>query len=153
MKIIHTDARNQDFVGLCRLLDGHLDELVGGAIKREKFNQFNLLKDIDFVVLIYLDNVAVAGGGLKHYQDATAEIKRIFVRKDYRGRGLSKTLMKELEMQALEKGYRKLVLETGELLVESMNLYRSVGFTIIDNYPPYDRMEESVCMEKLLLKK
>lgn len=150
MEIVHTDGKNKDFIALCRLLDSNLDEIVGGAIQREKYNQYNQLDDIKDVVLLYIDGNPVASGSYKHYQDDIAEIKRIFVKKEFRGRGLSKTLMKELEQKACKNGYRTLILETGELLKASMSLYKTIGFRIRENYGPYIGMHESVCMEKQL---
>ena len=59
----------------------------------------------------------------KKHSKNVAELKRIFVHKEQRGRGLSKILLKELESMALKNGFKKLILETGELLFESINLY------------------------------
>lgn len=150
MEIIHTDGRNPDFIRLCRLLDENLDEIVGGAIQREKYVQYNQLDDIHDAVVIYIDGDAAAGGSYKHYADSVAEIKRVFVKKEYRGRGLSKVLMKELETKAGEAGYGTLILETGEPLNASLGLYKSIGFTVIENYGQYKEMPESICMEKVL---
>ncbi|MBN2441824.1 MAG: GNAT family N-acetyltransferase [Spirochaetales bacterium] len=56
-------------------------------------------------VVIYPEGNPVAGGSFKFYRYSIAEIKRIFVKKEYRGRGLSKILMRELEAKAFGKGY------------------------------------------------
>ena len=150
MKIVHTDGGNPDFISLCRLLDAHLNEAVGGAVQREQYDQYNQLDDIHDVVLIYDDETPVACGSFKFYEKGIAEIKRVFVRDDYRGRGLSKDLMGELEQKALRAGYEALYLETGNILKTAMGLYKSVGFHVRENYGPYVHMNESVCMEKRL---
>ncbi len=41
-----------------------------------------------------------------------------------------------------------MILETGELLVESCAVYQKLGFEIIPNYGPYVNMPESLCMAK-----
>lgn len=151
MKILHTDGKNQDFIGLCQLLDENLNEIVGGAEQREKFDPFNQLDDIHDVVVLYQDNEPVGSGSFKYYQDGIAEIKRIFVKKEHRGRGYSKILMGELEKKALEAGYAKFILETGEILQASVALYKSVGFRVIENYGQYRDIPESVCMEKVFV--
>lgn len=148
MRILRTDGRHPDFIELCRQLDQNLDEIVGGAINREKFVPFNQLDDIPDAVLIYTDDMPVAGGGLRRINASTAEIKRIFVAPQFRGRGLSKILMRELEERALRLRYDRLILETGYLLEASVGLYTSVGFTQIENYGPYVGMDESLCMGK-----
>ena len=51
---------------------------------------------------------------------------------------------------AVELGYKRMILETGELLVESCAVYKKLGFTVIPNYGPYVDMPESLCMAKEL---
>ena len=151
MKILHTNGGNTDFVNLCKLLDLSLDEIVGGNIQRAKYDQYNQLNDIKDAVIIYINDEPVASGSFKFYQNDIAEIKRIFVKKEFRRQGLSKIIMKELEEKAIAAGYKKLILETGELLAASLGLYKSIGFRIIENYGQYKNMKESVCMEKVLV--
>lgn len=150
MKVIHTDGRNPDFIRLCNQLDSTLDKMVGKAVQRDQYDLYNRLDDIHDAVLIYLEDRPVACGSFKRYNNSTAEIKRIFVREEYRGRGLSRILMEELEKKAAAEGYEKLILETGRMLIASMSLYKSVGFKVIRNYGPYENMSESVCMRKRL---
>lgn len=45
--------------------------------------------------------------------------------------------------RAVELGYRRMILETGELLAESCAVYKKLGFEIIPNYGPYADMPES----------
>ena len=149
-RIVHTDGRNPDFIELCRLLDQNLDEIVDGKFQREKYTPFNTLDDIHDAVLIYHNKVPVACGSFKYFDDETAEIKRVFVRKEVRGRDLSKLLMREIEKKAESKGFVRLVLETGEPLKVSLSLYKKIGFKTIENYGPYKNMKESICMEKII---
>ena len=44
----------------------------------------------------------------------------------------------------------KLILETGIQLKPAINMYKSLGYKIIDNYEPFIGMEDSICMEKAL---
>ncbi len=150
MKIVRTSGENPDFIQLCRLLDANLEELVAGAFNRDKYSQFNQLDDIRNAVVLYVDEEAAAGGAFKQYDNTTAELKRVFVRKEYRGRGLSKALLSEIEIMAMEDGYKRLILETGELLKASMALYSGFGFEIIESYGQYKGMPESICMGKML---
>ncbi|MCH5344604.1 MAG: GNAT family N-acetyltransferase, partial [Acetatifactor sp.] len=54
---------------------------------------------------------------------------------------------------AMELGYQRMILETGELLAESCALYKKLGFQVIPNYGPYVNMPESLCMAKDLKNK
>ena len=73
-----------------------------------------------------------------------------FIRKEYRGRGISNKLMKLIETNAKNKGYCYMVLESGEPLVAAMALYRKRGYKIIPNYGQYKNMSDSICMKKEL---
>ena len=151
MNTVRTNGQNSDFVALCAALDDELNEIIGAEKQSSTYDRYNLLGDIRDAVVVYIDAVPVAGGAFKLYEDGVAEIKRVFVKRAYRGRGLSKTVMHELETMAAEAGYRRLVLETGRLLAAAQGLYASLGYTVIDNYGPYVNMAESVCMEKILI--
>ena len=72
--------------------------------------------------------------------------KRIFVRPEAQGHGIGTALVLKLIERAKELGYKKMVLETGELLAESVHVYSKLGFERIPNYGQYADMEESYCM-------
>lgn len=150
MIFINTDGRNPDFIELCRLLDDYLNELAGGEENRSQYIQYNTLKDIHDVVIAYDNDVPAGCAGFKRYNADTAEVKRVFIKNEYRGKGIAKQLINSLEKRAKEKGYGKLVLETGKQLTEANGLYGKIGFTPIPNYGQYKDMPESVCMEKFI---
>lgn len=76
-------------------------------------------------------NVPVGSASFKKYDDECAEVKRVFSKQEYRGRGISKKLMELLEDAARKKGYRYLILESGEPLVAAMALYRKIVYEVI----------------------
>jgi len=148
MEIIHTDGSDPDFIELCRQLDIYLFEVAGNESDRECYSRFNLLDDIHDALIIYEEGRPVCCGAFKHYEEGVAEIKRVFVHGDCRARGLSKILMKELEQRAQSRGYRTLILETGEKLTAACALYLKIGFRRTENYGQYRGLKESVCMRK-----
>jgi GNAT superfamily N-acetyltransferase len=143
-----TNGQDADFVSLCALLEESLEEAVGATVQRSKYRRFNTLEKIRDAVVAYEDAEPVACGGFRQYEDGVAEIKRVFVKKEYRGRGISKRLMEMLERRALERGYKALILETNGLLVPAVRLYEGLGYAVIENYGPYKEMKESLCMRK-----
>lgn len=152
MKFIYTDGRNQDFAKLCQLLDEYLNELAGGEANRQQYIPYNTLDAIRDVVLAYDDsNTPIGCASFKFYDNKIAEVKRVFVKKEHRGKGISKELMRLLEERAKEQGYTTLLLETGAPLVEAIGLYHSLGYVTIPNYGQYKDLEESICMQKNLL--
>ncbi len=150
MRFVDTDGGSRDFIGLCRELDAYLNELVGGEENRAQYLPYNQLEGIHDVVLAYDGGRPVGCAGFQRYDGECAEVKRVYVRKEYRGLGISKEIMKRLEQKAKQKGYSFLILESGEPLVEAMALYRRIGFQVIPNYGQYQDMPESVCMKKKL---
>lgn len=150
IRIERTNGESDVFEQLCKLLDKNLDELVGADIQKKKYNQYNTLNEIHHVVLLYVGNQAVGCAAMKEIEPGIAEVKRVYVCKDYRGQGLSKRLMHEIELWAKEIGYHKLVLETGKVLTAAQGLYHRIGYQDIENYGQYKGVATSVCMEKLI---
>lgn len=148
MQYIYTDGCNQDFIKLCHALDTFLNELVGGEENRAEYVKYNKLDNIHDVFVAYDREKPIGSASFKKYDDERAEVKRVFVNEKYRGCGIAKQLMKLLEEKAREKGFKYLILESGEPLVTAMALYRKIGFKVIPNYGQYKDMPESICMQK-----
>ena len=148
MDYVRTDGKNEDFIENCRLLDMDLDRRVGRQIKREKYQKFNQLDEIREAIVVYDHGRAVGGGAIRRYDDENIELKRVFVHNEYQGQGIGSTLVSLLIEWAAELGYRRMILETGELLAESCAVYKKLGFAVIPNYGPYADMPESLCMAR-----
>ena len=76
----------------------------------------------------YLHGVAIGCGAVKHYTDAPAEIKRMWIAPHARGLGLGRRLLEKLEARALAAGARVAHIETSAVLTEALSLYRSAGW-------------------------
>ena len=74
----------------------------------------------------------------------TGEVKRLFVRPAYRGRGLSKELLLAVERYAREQGCRRLYLDTRISLEPAVSLYRVLGFQITFQQGLYIQMEKEL---------
>ena len=153
---VRCSGENKDFAENCQLLDMDLDRRVGRVIKRDKYKQYNRLDEIKEAIVVYVDGEVAGAGAIREYQygdiENATEIKRVFVREEFQGKGIGTKLVSALLDWAKELGYRKVILETGELLAESCHVYRKLGFEKIDNYGPYIAMTESLCMMKELIK-
>lgn len=146
-----TDGRDPDFITLCHGLDQFLNELVGGEENRACYLPYNRLDDIHDALVAYGADGRPAGcASFKRYGADCAEVKRVFLRPEWRGQGLGRALMEHLEERARARGYRRLVLESGEPLAAAMGLYRRLGYRVIPNYGPYRDRPESICMKKQL---
>ena len=102
---------------------------------------------------MYNDNKAVGGGAIRRYNNEDIELKRVFVHTKYQEQGIGTKLVSLLIEWAAELGYKRIILETGELLEESCYVYKKLGFKVIPNYGPYVDMPESLCMARDLKNK
>jgi GNAT superfamily N-acetyltransferase len=85
-------------------------------------------------LVIYEDGRAVAGGGVKALADGSAEIKRMYVVPDARGRGVARRLLRALEDAAQALGYARVRLDTGKEQPHARALYESAGYREIPDY-------------------
>lgn len=147
--LIRTHSNQQDFKELVVLLDQELMKHDGD--EHSFFAQFNTLDDIDTVLVAYHNAVAVGCGAIKSYSARTAEVKRMYVRVEQRGKGIAGQLLLALEQWARELGYTDCLLETGLKQKEAVRLYHKMGYRQVPNYGPYIGVESSICFSKPLL--
>ena len=80
----------------------------------------------------------------------TAEIKRMYVVPEARGRGLARAMLAHLEQTAYATGFEALVLETGTKQPEAIALYASEGYEPIAGFGHYQGSPLSRCYAKVL---
>ncbi len=148
IELLKTSSKNTDFIELIQLLDKDLDERYGELQKH--YDKHNKIDYINEVIIIYKNKIPAACGTFKEYNHNSAEIKRIFVKKENRHQGLAKLIVSKLEELVKDKGYKYALLETGIKQHEAINLYKNIGYDVIENYEPYIGDTNSVCMKKTL---
>ena len=80
------------------------------------------------LLVVQEDGESIAGGAFRRYDDATAELKRIWTHSAHRRRGLARLVLAELEALAGARGYTGLYLTTGPRQPEAKHLYLSTGY-------------------------
>jgi GNAT superfamily N-acetyltransferase len=85
-------------------------------------------------VVLEEDGRAVAGGGVKRLDDRACEIKRMYVTRDARGRGLGSALLAALEDLARDLGYAVARLDTGAKQPEAQAMYERAGYVAVPDY-------------------
>ncbi|MFF5161071.1 GNAT family N-acetyltransferase [Streptomyces sp. NPDC000348] len=83
-------------------------------------------------------------------RDGDAELKRMFVIEQMRGRGLARRVLAALEEDARAAGRVRMVLETGTKQPEAIALYTSSGYEPCEKFGYYRFHEESRCYGKTL---
>jgi putative acetyltransferase len=99
-------------------------------------------------LIAYVDGEPMACGALRPLEETAVEVRRMFVVKQARRRGLGRTILGALEEAASRFGYRVMRLETGNRQLPAMALYTACGFTQIEPFGEYVNDPTSVCYEK-----
>ena len=107
--------------------------------------------DITVFYIAYAESgEAIGCGGLRERDATEAEVKRMYVLPDHRGTGVSVAILSQLEQFGRERGYARLVLETGDQQPDAIRFYEREGFTRIPNFGYYVGSPYSLCFEKPL---
>ena len=104
----------------------------------------------------YLDEVPVATGAWRRSSvralgaEVTAEVKRMYVVPAAQRRGLARRMLAHLETTAVEAGIEAMVLETGIMQPEAIQLYLSSGYEPIPGFGYYSYSDLSRCFARRL---
>src|SRR5437763_5360314 len=102
-------------------------------------------------LLLARDNDELAGCvALRPFSDRTCEMKRLFVREKFRGKGIGRLLIETIIRNAKEIGYERMLLDTlPPRMNDAIALYRSIGFKEIVAY--YDNPVDGAIFMELRL--
>lgn len=105
--------------------------------------------DSEYIVAA-VDGRAVACAAWRSMGGGMAELRRMYVRPAFRGRGIARQLIVAVEEDALAAGLPVIRLETGSSLLAAIGLYETSGYSAIPAYGEYAGNPSSVCFEKRL---
>lgn len=129
-------------------LDAALKQIYGNS--QDAFDSYNQVEAIQTVIVVYRNGLPAGCGCFKPFDESRVELKRMYVEPEFRGIGLARQILGELECWARELGFSSMVLETGVLQPQAIALYRKEGYLDIPNFDPYVGNDLSICMEKKL---
>jgi GNAT superfamily N-acetyltransferase len=147
LRIDAVDARSPEAAALIASLSRELGERYGDNGSGNFAPEDVLVPGSAFLVG-WLNGRPVACGAFRPMEPGVAEVKRMYVEPDARGRGIGKRLLAELENRARDAGYAAVRLETGTRQPESIRLYEAAGYRHIEKYGMYRDNLLSVCFEK-----
>jgi putative acetyltransferase len=151
IEIEHQKSPNDDV----RLLIGELDTELNANYSPEQRHGFDIARLFKPYVAFFiarLDGQPAGCGGIA-FDDGIAEVKRMYVRPQARGKSVAQTILSRLEQEAGAKGVRRVHIETGDAQKAAMRFYERAGFTRCSAFGAYKSMsppeiERSVFFEK-----
>ena len=147
-EILNVAADSPEAVELIGELDEHLMGHPYPAQSRHAFSVEKLLRqEVVFFVTWYEGKLAGCGG-IKMFGSDYGEVKRMFVRPEFRGKGLGKLMLRHLALYAVRNGTNVLRLETGIYEVEAIGLYERFGFQRRAPFGEYVEDPLSIYFEK-----
>ena len=87
---------------------------------------------------------------LRRRSDEDVEVKRMFIRRPYRGRGYARELLALVEDEARSLGFSRVLMETGLAQPEAIGLYESSGYHRIPGFGHYRDSPMNRCYAKVL---
>ena len=106
--------------------------------------------DVILFLVAFEGDEAIGCGGLRPLDESHGEVKRMFVRPEHRGNGVSTAILRALETAARERDWQRLVLETGDRQPDAIRFYEREGYTRIPNFGYYVDSDLSLCYERVL---
>jgi PAS domain S-box-containing protein len=85
-------------------------------------------------VVVHVNGAAVGCGGALRFDESTHEIKRMWVHPQWRGRGIAKRLLADLEQRSMALGSSRVILDTNSVLIEAITMYERNGYRTIERY-------------------
>ena len=84
--------------------------------------------------LAYVDSQAAGCIGMRKLDEENCEMKRLYVKPEFRRNGLGKILVDRIISDAKKEGYRHILLDTLPFLESALKMYKAYGFYEIPCY-------------------
>ncbi len=132
LEIVTVDPSSPEALALTRQMSEELSLLYDGAFDGSfGFQPEDALVPRSAFVIGRNDGRAVACGAILPLEDGVAEIKRMFVAPEWRGRGYAAAVLAKLEQLARDNHYTVIRLETGDRQPHAIRLYERAGYSRI----------------------
>ena len=149
------DARTGENLEIIKKLFEEYAESLGFDLSFQNFNEelANLPGEYALptgcLLLAMYKNEVAGCVALRRIDKTICEMKRLYVRPQFRRQGIGRTLAEAVIERAKRAGYKQMRLDTAPTMNAARNLYESLGFEEIDAYR-YNPLKGSVFMELIL---
>jgi putative acetyltransferase len=100
-----------------------------------------------FFVLEAEDGSIIGAYGLYPIDEQTCELRKMYLHKAHRGKGLGKLLLEDALSRARQLGFERMILETASVLKEAIALYKSYGFVEYNPQHMSSRCDQAYVLE------
>ena len=138
-----------DAIMLIEELESHLAPFYP-ATSRHGYSVDKLIKQGVAFFVTRRDGIPAGCGGVQFFGNEYGELKRMFVRPQFRGLGLAKLMLEHLEGHARQHNIPLLRLETGIHQREAISLYQRMGYQSCPPFGEYTASPLNVFFEKKL---
>ena len=99
-----------------------------------------------------IDGELVGVGAMRQLDAHHAELKSMHTLAEFRGSGVGKAMVSQIEDFARSSGIERMSLETGtnEAFKPARELYKSLGYNSCDAFGDYVLSEDNMCMSKII---
>lgn len=142
MKIALIDVISEEVVKLFSEQDNFMIEFLGGD--SVYYTRYSKNENIENVWVAYFGDLPIGCVAYRKKSIGVGEVKRMFIKHEYRGRGISKSLLDMVEKHAKQCGDQALHLSTRITLEPAITLYRHSGFYETFGNDLYVEMEKKL---------
>ncbi|WP_407411376.1 GNAT family N-acetyltransferase [Methanobrevibacter sp.] len=145
MDTILTNQNDGRFLKLVEELDQGYYERIGEELSRyEKYNEFTK----PHTVLLALDlDEPIACASYRVCSENNVEFKRVYVKKEYRKKGIAYKLIKQLE-NTIDSSYKYSYIVTGKNNYPAIRLYEKLDYKETPKFGQFKDDETVICMKK-----
>lgn len=140
MKIVSMSVTDSSVLHLFSLHDDYMISFLGDD--KWCYTRYSENENIESVWMAYSDDVPIGCIAYRKKSNGVGELKRLFIRSEYRGSGISKKLVDTVECYAKEHSCHTLFLDTRITLEPAVSIYRNLGFSIVFQQGLYIQMEK-----------
>ena len=142
MTIVSMNISDKSVLSLFSEHDDYMIDFLGDD--KWCYTRYSENENIENVWVVYSDNFPIGCIAYRKKADGVGEVKRLYIRNEYRGKGISKALLKTVECYAKKQGCNTLFLDTRITLEPAVSIYRSYGFNIVFQQGLYIQMEKKI---------
>ncbi len=136
-EITETRPDEPEAAALIAELEAHLGSRGYPKASQHGYSVEKLLREAVAFFVARCDGKPAGCGGVQLHGSEYAEVKRMFMRPEFRGAGLGKAMLRHLADYARARGAGALRLETGIYETSAIGLYEAFGFRRRSPFGPY----------------